>query len=412
MAHAQLSAVYTNTGQSALAPPFARRAFELRERVSERERYFIAWRYYRDAVQATDKALDLARSWTAAYPREAFAFNALGSALLRLGRFDESIGPLREAIQLDPKFVPSYSNLAATLIAVNKLDEARAILQSAADRRLDFAGARRVSYLLAFVQGDAATMKRELEASIGLRETNAAFGWQAHTMAFAGQLRAAHAQFRQGIQMALVGHFNEVAAQLSMEDAEVHAIFGECADAVGEARAGLEWGRDNVTLERASRALGLCGDSRLVAELTAELERRYPEATITNRALIPVARAAAALRAGEPARAIELLEPVRPYDHAPSAEFWPAFLRGEAYLRLKNGAAADAEFRNIVDHVGEVPAATLFPMGHLGRARAASLVNDAATARKELGEALELWKGADPNLRPVQEARLELGRLP
>src|SRR5262249_9571138 len=104
MAHAQLSAVYTNSNQTALAPTYSTRAFELRDRVSERERYFISWRYYRDAVQATDQALELARSWTAAYPREAFAFNALGSALLRLGQFEPSIAPFHDAIRLDPKF--------------------------------------------------------------------------------------------------------------------------------------------------------------------------------------------------------------------------------------------------------------------------------------------------------------------
>ena len=113
MAHALLSAVYANTGQSSLAPEFSKKAFELRDRVSDRERFFISWRYYRDAIQAWDKAFELARSWTATYPREAFAFNALGNALIRLGQFEQSVEPLREAIRLDPQFVPAYGNLAA-----------------------------------------------------------------------------------------------------------------------------------------------------------------------------------------------------------------------------------------------------------------------------------------------------------
>ena len=231
MAHAQLSAVYANTGQSALAPTYSRRAFELRDRVSERERFFIAWRYYRDAVQAFDKALDLARSWTAAYPREAFAFNSLGIVLIRLGQFDQSVEPFRQAIRLDPKFVPMYGNLAASLLALDRLTEARAVLQQAADNHLAFAGARRLSYLLAFVQGDSATMARELNASIGVGETNAAFGWQAHASAFEGRVVQAHDAFGRGIQMSRQGNFNEVAAQLRMEDAETHATVGQCAQA-------------------------------------------------------------------------------------------------------------------------------------------------------------------------------------
>src|SRR6185436_15854550 len=132
--------------------------------------FFISWRYYRDAIQASDKALDLARSWTATYPREAFAFNGLGSALLRLGEFEQSVQPFRDAIRLDPGFVPAYSNLAASLLALNRPAEARAILQQAADRKLDFIGVRRLSYLLAFVQGDSKTMERELGSSVGLSE--------------------------------------------------------------------------------------------------------------------------------------------------------------------------------------------------------------------------------------------------
>ena len=137
MAHAQLSAVYANTGQSALAPAHSLKAFELRDRVSDRERFFISWRYYRDAIQAWDKALELARSWTATYPREAFAFNSLGVVLIRLGQFEQSVEPLRNAILLDPRFIPAYSNLAASLLALDRLDEAKAILQQAEERGLE-----------------------------------------------------------------------------------------------------------------------------------------------------------------------------------------------------------------------------------------------------------------------------------
>ena len=121
MAHAFLSSVYANTGQSSLAPTVARRAFELRDRVSERERFFISWRYYRDALQDWEKALKLAQSWTATYPREAFAFNSLGIAFVRLGQFEQSVAPFREVIRLDPKFVPAYGNLSASLLSAQPL---------------------------------------------------------------------------------------------------------------------------------------------------------------------------------------------------------------------------------------------------------------------------------------------------
>jgi tetratricopeptide (TPR) repeat protein len=411
MAHALLSAVYANTGQSALAPAFSRKAFELRDRVSERERFFISWRYYRDAIQAWDKALDLARSWTATYPREAFAFNSLGTALIRFGRFEQSVQPLRDAIRLDPRFVPAYSNLSASLLALDQLSDARAVLQQAADRQLDFVGARRLSYMLAFAQGDSTTMTRDLESSVGVRETNAAFGWQAHTSAFAGRVAAAHEQFRRGVQMSLQGQFDEVAAQLATEDAEIHDIVGQCDEARTEVAPALALSRDNLTLERASRVLALCGAAGQATGLSNELAKRFPDATLTVRVSLPVIAAAAALQRGDAARAIELLEPVKPYDLAPSAEFWPAYVRGQAYLQLKDGEAAAAQFRNILEHRGHVPASMLYPLAHLGLARAAALVNDRQSARARYDEMLTLWKDADPDLKPLQDARLEQSRL-
>jgi eukaryotic-like serine/threonine-protein kinase len=410
MAHAQLSAVYANTYQSALAPAYSKRAFELRDRVSERERFFISWRYYRDAVQAWDRGLELARSWTAAYPREAFAFNSLGAALIRFGDFDASVEAFRQAIRLDPKFVPAYGNLAASLLALDRPTEARAVLQDAAAKQLDFAGARRLSYLLAFVQGDSATMARELEASLGAGETNAA-GWQAQASAFEGHIRQAHEEFGHGIESARRGNFNEVAAQLTIEDAEFHAIVGQCREARNEASVGLALSRDNGTLEHAGRALAICGAEREALELSSELAKQFPEAIFTNRLQIPLTAAAIAIERGDAARAIELLEPVRRFDHAPSAEFWPAYLRGQAYLQLKNGPAAAAEFRNIIAHRGEVPASMLYPLSHLGLARASALANDTETARKSYEQFLTLWKTADAELGAVKQARSEQAAL-
>ena len=117
------------------------------------------------------------------------------------------------------------------------------------------------------------------------------------------------------------------------------------------------------------------------------------------------------MKRGEPSRAIALLEPVKAYEHAPSAEFWPLYLRGLAYLELKDGASAAVQFRSILDHRGEVPASMLYPLASLGLARAATLGGDAAIARKAYDDFFTLWKDADPNLDALKEARLESARL-
>jgi tetratricopeptide (TPR) repeat protein len=410
MAHALLSEIYVNTDQSALAPPFAQKAFELRERVSERERFFISWRYYRDALQAADKALDLAQSWTATYPRESFAFNSLGVAHIRVGDFEQSLDPLREAIRLDPGFSPPYANLAGSLLALGRLEEARAILRQAEERQLNFGGARRLSYLLAFVEGDPVTMERELKASLGVRTTNAATGWQAQTEAFRGRVDEAHEQFLRGIQRAQQGGYQEVAAQLSMDDAETHAVVGQCADAQREVASALALSRDNVTVEQASRVLALCSAGGEARALLNELAERFPDATLTMRLARPVTAAILALQQGDAAHAIELLEPVRRYEHAPAGQFWPRYVRAQAYLVSKNEHAAAQEFRSILERRGEVPTSMLYPLSYLGLARAARNT-DADAARDAYERFLDLWSDADPDLPAIAAARAEAAAL-
>ena len=168
---------------------------------------------------------------------------------------------------------------------------------------------------------------------------------------------------------------------------------------------GSRLSRDNVTLERASRVLALCGAGSEALTLSNDLAKRFPDATLTVRVSLPVTAAALAIQRGEPARGLELLEPVRPYDRAPSLEFWPAYLRGQAYLQLKDGEAARVQFRNILDHRGEVPGSMLYPLAHLGLARAAALANDLDTARTEYDRILTLWKEADSDLQPLKDAR-------
>jgi tetratricopeptide (TPR) repeat protein len=410
MAHAQLSNVYANTGQTALAPAFAEKAFELRDRVSERERFFISWRYFRDAIQDNDKALDLARLWTATYPREAFAFNALGIALTRYGDFDPAVEPLREAIRLDAKFAPAYANLAAALMALGRDDEAWKLRVEQNARAINYFGMRRLSYLMAFTRGDTATMAEELKASIGVGETNAAYGWQAQALAFYGKITEAHEQFQHGAQLAAQGNFQQIAAGLHLQDAESHAAVGQCGETQREAAAGLELSRDNLTLERASRALGLCGNAE-AQTLTNELAKRFPTSSLTTRIDIPVGLAALSLAKGDAQTAIERLDPVRRYDHAPLAEFWSVYVRGLAYLRLKNPKAADEAFQSIITHRGEVPTSIFVPLSHLGLARSAALARNTDAARSAYQQFFALWKDADSHLPVLQAAKAEFQQL-
>jgi Tfp pilus assembly protein PilF len=411
MAQALLSGVYANTGQTAEAPAFSRRAFELRDRVSERERFFISWRYYIDAAQAWDKALELGVSWTRTYPREAFAFNSLGLASAAFGQHDRAIAAFREAVRIDPKFVPPHRNLTGSLIALNRFEEAQSLLRQAAAAGIESTGLREMAYLLAFLLNKSPASARELNPAGGAQEAMWSSHSEARISAFSGRLRAAHELFQRSVQVAVREDFHELGARWTLEDAESHATAGQCGEARREITAGLELGRDNFTLERASRTLALCDAASEASSLSAELANRFPNATLTARIQLPAIAAALAIRRAEPARALELLDSVKPYDHAPAAEFWPAYLRGLAYLQSKDGRSAVVQFQSILDHRGEAPTSPLYPLAHLGLARAAVLEGDVDQARKAYDGFFSLWNGADSSLQPLQQARAEYARL-
>ena len=409
MAMALLSGVYRNNDRSVDAPVYSRRAFDLRDRVSERERFFISWRYYLDAEQAWDKALDLSVEWTKTYPREAFAFNSLGLASGAFGQHEQAVAAFEEAIRLDPAFVPPRGNLPGSLIALNRFDRAHPLVQENINRGGDATSARRMAYSLAFLKNDQQALAHELEMTRRTPSAMWAFTMEARSSAFAGRTQAAHALYQRAVGAAIGERLNELAAQWTMEDAEAHAIAGQCDDAQKEVAAGLALNRDNYTLERAARAHALCSDAE-ASGLSEELGARFPTATLTARIHQPVIAAALAVRQRDFSRAIRLLDPVKPYDQAPAAEFWPAYLRGEAYLGLRSGPAAALQFQSIVDHRGVAPMSPLYALAHRGAARAAALAGDKAKARALYEEFFALWSSADDR-RLVDESRAEYARV-
>lgn len=411
LAQALLSGVYANTGQPALAPDWSHKAFAMRDRVTERERYFISWRYYRDATQAFDTGLELARSWTAAYPRESFAFNSLGWAAWALGHYRQAVAPLRESIRLDPKFIPPTSNLTATLTALNQFAEAKKTIEGARADGIDHIAIRQEAYILAFIENDAAGMARELDAALSKPEGPWASNWQPRISAFGGHVAKAHEEFRRSVAATSQANLSGLAGVYSAQDAVSHAVVGQCTEARRDATAALALSRDNDTLESVGRALAWCGAGAEASNLSGELARRFPDAVLTTHLILPVIAAATAVRSGRPARGLELLEPARQFEHSSKAGFWPAYLRGEAQLQLKHGDEAAAEFRSIIDHRGELADSPLYPLAHLGLARALALGGERANARHTYLAFFSMWKDADPGLLPLKEARQEFARL-
>ena len=411
LAQALLSGVYANTDRRSEAPAFARRAFELRDRVSERERFFISWRYYIDATQNWDQALATATSWTRTYSREPFAFNSLGLASAVFGRHDRAVEAFRKAIALDRRFLPPHGNLAGSLIALGRFDEARAAIRDARAAGIEATSLHRGSFWLAFLTDDADGVRSALAAARAAPVAAVpALVWEARAAAFSGRLGASDDFYNRGIQESLSAGQPDLPGQWQAELAETHALAGDCVAGRAAAATALSRSRDNFTLERAARALAFCGQQAAAAAIAKELTRSFPEATLTQQIQLPVIDALNALRE-KPAVAVDRLEAVRPYDIAPSVEFWPAYIRGTAYLSMKDGVKAGREFQQILMHRPAAPTSIIYPLAMLGTGRAATLSGDSARARSAYDDFFRLWKDADAQLPLVRQARQEYAVL-
>ena len=222
----------------------------------------------------------------------------------------------------------------------------------------------------------------------------------------------AHEQFGRDVRSSERGGFLQTAAQLTLQDAEINALAGQCRETPDEAAAGLELSREFFVLVRASRTLALCGAAAGARDLLRELSERFPRATLLRRVHRPVVEALIALRRGEPSRAIEQLDAVRPNDNSREGELWPAYVRGRAYAQLKDWTAAANEFQLVLDHRGVEPTSMLHPLAHLGLARAYAAAGRIVEARTTYQTLFGIWKDADPALSPLEEARAEYRRLP
>jgi hypothetical protein len=264
-------------------------------------------------------------------------------------------------------------------------------------------------YRMAFVEGDAAAMKEEIDWATGKPEEYAAQTWQADSAAFSGQLKKAQQFSQRALELAQQRNVKEVAAQIAAAAALRDAQFGNCEKVKEQTTQALALSHDRLTLSLAANASAICGDTRETNSILDELSKRYPTDTLVNQQRIPLVQATLALRNGKSAEALQLLEATR--THGGYLLFPIANLRGQAYLHDKKGAEAAARFQEILDHRGWSPLSYFYPFAQLGLARAAVLQGDTATARKLYQDFLATWKDADSELPLLIEAKNEYDKL-
>lgn len=408
-AYAAMSSMYFNSRQYELAAEASRKAYELRDRVGENERLYITQVYYDNVTGELEKYLETLELWKRTYPRDATPHNNLAVKYNDLGQFDKAAEEAGEAIRLNPNSASGHSLLAAALLGLNRYDEAKQIIGQAQSRKLDTTAMRRTLYRIGFVQGDAATMQQQIDWLKGKPDEYLAQGWQSETAAFSGQLQKSRQLSNSANESAERRDMKDVARRIAVAAVGRDALFGDCSRVTQETARALDFTRDELSLANAASALATCGEFTQAQSIIAEMGRRSPTDTVLNKILIPLVQARIELQRNSPAQALQLLETTRPYEG--HSLFQIAYLRGQSYLNQQKGAEAAAEFQKILDHRGAQPTSPVFPLAHLGLARAAALQGDAIKARKAYQDFFALWKDADADMPILIDAKKEFEKL-
>jgi eukaryotic-like serine/threonine-protein kinase len=419
MAYASLGTSYGNLGETSLGAENTRKAYELRERVSEREKFYIESHYYSIVTGDLEKARRAYELWAQTYPRDWLPPDNLGGIYRILGQYDKRLAENRETLRLDPTSAWSYAYLVYPYLNLNRLEEARATAEEAQAKHLDSPLLRIGLYQLAFLQNDAPGMAQQVSWAAGKSGVeDVLLAREADTAAYSGRLEEARDFSRRAVASAERAEEKEKAASYEADAALREALFGNAAAGRQRAAAalGLSTGRD--VKYGAALALAMAGDTARAQALAEDLAKRFPEDTLVQFNYLPTLLAQLALSRNDASKAVEALQAAAPYELGDPTEaftflsLYPVYVRGEAYLagHQETGASA-AEFQKILDHPGVVFNEPIGALAHLGSARAHASQGDTAKARAAYQDFLALWKDADPDIPILKEAKTEYAKL-
>ena len=414
MAYATLGVVYGNLTQAKQQLDNLRKAFDLKERASERERFYISAHYYGAATRELDKSIATYEQWKQTYPRDNVPWDNLAGLYVATGQPEKSLANASEAMRIDPKDRYAYQNLAEAYERLGRYDEATAILDQAVAQNLKSRSDSGTRYEIAFIRGDQAGMQGAMEAARGSSFEPIMLLIQGLAQCALGKIQSARQSFAQGVSAAQNDGFKELSADLHALDGSCQAEVGNQALARQLALQALAISNDRETRSMAVDGLARAGDASRSQKLIDELAKEFPTDTMLNAVWLPVARATNQIRADQPGPAVDTLEAAAPYELGSpplGASYWPIFVRGEAYLRLHNGGKAATEYQKILDHRGAAPTSPLYFLARLGLGRAYALQGNGAKAKAAYQDFFAAWKDADPDVPILKQAKVEYAKL-
>ncbi|MBL8191589.1 MAG: protein kinase [Acidobacteria bacterium] len=412
-AYADLATAYFNQDSYELATQFSEIAYNLRDRVSERENFYLAQQYFYFVLGDLEKRMEVLELWRRTYPRDFLPPSLLSNSYTIIGQFEKALEQTRASLSLNPKNATALNNHAYDLVNLNRFDEATSVLQQAMTQKLENFSTHATLRAIAFLRGDAAEAQRQADWAVGTRAEPYMLAEQAATAGAAGQMRQSREFTRRAIGM-LEGKDNEVAGRWAFISALREAAYGNCQQAIKDATKSVSLVRNRWQLSAAAVALGMCGEATRAQTIADEQAKRFPQDTAINTLFRPGVLAAIEISRNNPRRAIELLEQPRRYELGTYGFLWPTYLRGLAYLQLRAGREAETEFHKLIDHQGFVINNNVSPpysLAQLGFARAFALAGETEKARQAYEELFITWKEAEADLAVLRTARQEFERL-
>ena len=415
-AHAALGFTYGLLGQPELSAESNKKAYELRDRASDREKFFIAATYETQVTGDLGKAMQTCEEWVQAYPREKPAHGILGSFVYpTFAKYEKGIEVDKQLIEIDPDFPIGYLQLAFNTQFAGHLDEAASVLRRASERKLEIPELAVQRYDIAFLKADQAGMDRETTLAQSAAD-DLVYDRQGFVLAYSGHLKEAKSAVQRAADLNQAPDQRGKKALFLLGPALWDAFFGNVSAARKSASEAADLSKDRDVEYGAAFALALSGESSRSRALANDLEMRFPEDTGVEGFYLPAIRALLELKnGGEASNAINLLQVSRPFDRGVPPSIAPAFIgpfytvyvRGLAYLAAKQGPEAAAEFQKVIDGRNIVVSDPVGALAHLQLGRALALSGDKAKAKAAYQDFLTLWKDADKDIPVLIQAQKE-----
>jgi serine/threonine protein kinase/tetratricopeptide (TPR) repeat protein len=418
MAYARLGVVYYGIGAMQKATTYSSKAFELSKNVSERERLYIASRYYSDVQGDMEKATESLNVYLQLYPGDGVAANNLSVLYLESGQYEQALPYAQNTLKIDPNRASSYINLMDVLIGLDQPQQALDLYNKNQSHLQGFnTNLNQTVMLAAFLLGDRANIDKQLRVEIGKPDEYQLVEAVAWLYEADGHTTQASQMWQRALELAVQQKLNDAAGPIVAYQAQDLALVENCVDTKAATRKALALDHERITTYSAAEAMALCGDAAGATALASAMTKTWPNDTLVNNVYVPALQATVALERNQPQQALAALQGHESYDLISLAPY----LRGLAHLKLQQPALAILDFQKIRNHRGtylgggvitQNASTTLtYPLAELGLARAYAQAQDKPAAKPAYQKFLQEWSGADADLKPLQDARRELAAL-